>query len=422
MMNLSGGAQLETLSPALARDWGMLAGPNEQSVRRRVGWVWGLLLLDVLTYTKSPTNILPIPSSVGKIITEGALAMALILIVSINRKLLIRPNVLLILFTISCVLSAAMSFRGYFGLGSMIRCTRFIAFVGALWITTPWWGRKDFMILKYQRRAITIVLAVVVVGIAVSPSRAFGQVGGGRLGGDIWPIPPTQVAHYAAVLVGLTIVMWFAGISHSRWTVPTVIGGIGVLLLTHTRTALLAFLAGILVAGLSLFLSRKRVRRTFAIVLVVGIVTAVSFTPALNGWFNRGENAQEVSNLSGRTNVWTPLLASPRTEVNTLFGYGLSNDSFNGLSIDSSWLATYQDQGLVGDVIDGLVLLALLIVALTRPRGPGKAIALFLIVYCAIASYTETGLGQPSTYLLDLAVAMSVLMPPLVAEGPIEIR
>ncbi len=415
-MNLSEGAQLETLPPALARDWGILAGANEQSVRRRVGWVWGLLFLDVLTYSKSPTNILPIPSSVGKIITEGALAVALVLIISINRKLLIRPNVLLILFTVLCVTSAAMSFRGYFGLGSMIRCARFIAFVGALWITTPWWGRKDFMILQFQRRAITIVLAVVVAGIAISPSRAFAQAGGGRLGGDLWPIPPTQVAHYAAVLVGLTVVMWFAGIFHSRWTVFVIIGGIGVLLLTHTRTALLASLAGILVAGLSLFLSRKRVRTTFAIVLIVGIVGAVSFAPALNGWFNRGENAQEVSNLSGRTTVWTPLLASPRTEVNTWFGYGLSNDSFNGLSIDSSWLSTYQDQGLVGDLIDGLVLLALLIVALTRPRGPGKAIALFLIVYCAIASYTETGLGQPSTYLLDLAVAMSVLMPPLVAE------
>ena len=109
----------------------------------------------------------------------------------------------------------------------------------------------------------------------------------------------------------------------------------------------------------------------------------------------------------------------PRTEVNTLFGYGMSNDSFDGLPIDSSWFSAYLDQGIVGDVLDGLVLVSLVAVALTRPRGPGKAIALFLVVYCTVSSFTETGLGQPSTYVLDLAVAMSVLMPPLVSRTPL---
>ena len=69
----------------------------------------------------------------------------------------------------------------------------------------------------------------------------------------------------------------------------------------------------------------------------------------------------------------------------------------------------------MGDVLEGLVLVSLLIVALISPRGPGRAVALFLVVYCAIESFTETGLGQPSTYILDLAVAMSVLMPPLLS-------
>jgi hypothetical protein len=91
----------------------------------------------------------------------------------------------------------------------------------------------------------------------------------------------------------------------------------------------------------------------------------------------------------------------------------MSNDSYDGLPIDSSWLSTYLDQGLVGDVLDGLVLLTLLAVAVASPAGPRRAVALFLVVYCGVATYTETGLGQPSTYLLDLAVAMSVLMAPL---------
>jgi hypothetical protein len=288
-------------------------------------------------------------------------------------------------------------------------------FVGVLWLTTPWWGRRDFLILRFQRRALLIVLFVVLAGMAISPTKALNQAGGGRLGGVIWPIPPTQVAHYAAVLVGLTAVMWLAGIERSRWTGPVIAGGTGVLLLTHTRTALVAMLAGLVVAGLSLFFSRRRVRWVFALVIVLGALSLVTLGPSVSKWFTRGESTQELSNLTGRTNVWGPLLTAPRTEVNTLFGYGLSNDSFDGLAIDSSWLATYLDQGLVGDILDGLILVSLLVAALICPRAPGRAIALFLVIYCAIASYTETGLGQPSPYLLDLAVAMSVLMPPLLS-------
>lgn len=408
------GHRLETFSAPLARDWISLAGPTDRAVRRRLAWVWGLLFLDILTYTNSPSNLLPIPSIAGKVITQGSALLALALILTVNKKLIVRPNAFLILLTVLCALAAVMSVRGYFGLGSLIRCGRFIVFLAAMWLTTPWWGRRDFMIFQFQRRALVVVLATVIAGMVISPGRAFAQAGGGRLGGDIWPIPPTQVAHYAAVLVGMTLVLWFAGMANSAWTGVVAAGGLAVLLLTHTRTALIALLAGLLVAGVSLFLDRRRVRRTFALVALVAVVVALAFSPFLAGWFTRGESAQELDNLTGRTNVWTELVDSPRTNVNMLLGYGLSNDSFNGLSIDSSWLATYQSEGLVGDVIDGMVLLTILVIALRRPPGLGRAAALFLVVYAAIASYTETGLGQPSAYFLDMAVAMSVLMPPLV--------
>jgi hypothetical protein len=56
-------------------------------------------------------------------------------------------------------------------------------------------------------------------------------------------------------------------------------------------------------------------------------------------------------------------------------------------------------------------LLSLLLIAAFRPRGPTRALALFLLVYCLIASFTETGLGQASTYMLDLTIAASLLAP-----------
>ncbi|HEX2187144.1 MAG TPA: O-antigen ligase domain-containing protein, partial [Chloroflexota bacterium] len=42
--------------------------------------------------------------------------------------------------------------------------------------------------------------------------------------------------------------------------------------------------------------------------------------------------------------------------------------------------------------------------------GPERALATFLVVYCAIASYTEVGLGDASPYLLHIVVAASLLV------------
>jgi hypothetical protein len=36
-------------------------------------------------------------------------------------------------------------------------------------------------------------------------------------------------------------------------------------------------------------------------------------------------------------------------------------------------------------------------------------VALFLVTYCIVASYTETGVGDMSTYILSLAIAASLV-------------
>ena len=178
-------------------------------------------------------------------------------------------------------------------------------------------------------------------------------------------------------------------------------------------------LAGILVGGLSLFLSRKRVRRAASSCDGGGGNRRAQLCPAYYRWFARGENAQALTQLTGAPMSWSAVVAQPRTEVNTLLGYGMSNDGFNGIPsipagcrpirIKVLWVMSLR-----------VVLVSLLIVALISPRGPGRAVALFLDRLLAVASFTETGLGQPSTYLLDLAVAMSLLMPPLLSTSKSE--
>ena len=88
-----------------------------------------------------------------------------------------------------------------------------------------------------------VLLGSVTVGLLLHPGRAYS---GGRLTDIVWPVQATEVGHYAAVSIGLVVVLWLGGLQRGRITLCVVaIAGI-LLLLSHTRTALIAMVAGIL--------------------------------------------------------------------------------------------------------------------------------------------------------------------------------
>ncbi len=274
-----------------------------------------------------------------------------------------------------------------------------------LWLLTPWWGRRDAILLRSQMRFLVLILASVVLGSAVSPSLAYA---GHRLDGVIWPIPATQVGHYAAELTGLTLLLWLCGLMSRRTALILTVPSLGMLLLTHTRTALGAAVAGLLVAGLSLLTAKRRVRRALA-AAVVAVAVALPASPLVVNWLDRGQSGATLTQLSGRTNFWGLVFAEQRPVTNQILGSGLSNGTVNGLPIDSSWVEVYQDQGIVGDLLVGAMFVLLLLIALFSDRGPPRALALFLIVYCLVASFTEDGAGIASQYALDLTLAASLL-------------
>jgi hypothetical protein len=65
-----------------------------------------------------------------------------------------------------------------------------------------------------------------------------------------------------------------------------------------------------------------------------------------------------------------------------------------------------------------MILVILLVTAYFRPGGVQRALALFLVTYCLVASFTEDAFTDVSPYLLDLALAASLLLPPLRSRGP----
>jgi hypothetical protein len=378
---------------------------------RRVSLIWALLFFNVLAGSQG--TLLPVPHKVAQIMTQGALFVALMLALSINPKMQFRPNWFLGLYSVLAVNSLMMSVR-LVSLGTEYRSFRLIVFLLVLWLLTPWWGRRDLLILRSQVRFLTLILGSVVLGLLISPGKARPN---GRLSGLIWPIPSTQVAHFAAELIGLMALLWICHLVSGRRTLLVLIPAMIVLVLTHTRTALIGMIIALVIAAVSLFLTRRRVRKTFAVVLLVVVVIGIPASTVLTHWLVRGQNSQQLSQLTGRTKAWTLVLSNHRPITNVIFGNGLSNGSVSGLSnpaddgaaIDSSWVLIWQDQGIVGEVLVATTLLLLLICALFRARGPTRALALYLIVYCLVAGISESGLGAASQYLLDLTVAASLI-------------
>ncbi|MFL6126865.1 O-antigen ligase domain-containing protein [Actinophytocola sp.] len=368
---------------------------------RLLGLVWTLLVIDTLG-TQHPYTVIPLPRSVLQLVTMGAVFAAFPLALLLNPRVRLRPSAYLMLLTFLAVASTVSSLRLESGYGALFRCARFAVFVLTLWLLTPWW--HDWVtFVRIHIKALTGVLFTVAVGLLVAPGTALNETYGGRLLGAVWPLTPPQVGQYAATVVGLTILLWL-GRHTSRTSVFVVAGpALALLLLSHTRTALIGLAGGLAVALLSLATSSARARKVFTWTIIVGGLGAVLAGAAIQTWFRRGQS--DLTELTGREKVWNALLAWPRTLSEQIFGVGLSNKSFGGLPIDSSWLAVYHEQGYLGLTLVVGYLLTLLCVAVLRPGSLTRAATLFLVVYSVIASYTEAGLGDASPYLLNLTIA-----------------
>jgi hypothetical protein len=385
---------------------------------RLLGLVWALLVVNTLGSQGSET-IIPIPKGVAQIVTMGAVALAFGLALLLNPKIQLRPSAYLLLLTLLLVVSIVSSLRLESGYGALLRCFRFTAFVATLWLVSRWWD-DWFTLLRHHLRALTGVLATVLLGLVVAPGLARPDIYAGRVVGAIWPLTPPQIGMYSATLTGLVVLLWLGHQTTRSSMLLLGVPAVGLLLLSHTRTALLALVGGLVVALLALTSTSERARRVFTRTALVVGVAAVLVGPAVQAWFRRGQD--DLTALTGREKVWDALLAAPRSLGEQFFGVGLTNKSFNGLPIDSSWLAVYHEQGYVGVVLVVAFLATLLAVAALRPPSLPRACALFLVVYTVIASYTEAGLGDASPYLLNLFVAAALLTAGTRATVPSEVR
>ncbi|MEU1517058.1 O-antigen ligase domain-containing protein [Streptomyces sp. NPDC005811] len=381
-----------------------------------VGAVWGLLVLNTLGSAGART-IVPLPRSLIQMVTMGSLVAAFALALLVNPRVRVRASAYVLLLTLLLVPSLISSVSQGAGFGALFRCTRLALFIGTLWLLSRWWdGGTTFV--RHHIRMYFAVLTTVAAGLVVSPGAALPDLYGGRLVGALWPLTPPQIGQYAAVIIGLTVLLLLGRRTDRTGAAVVIVPSLVLLALTHTRTATLGLIIGLVLAIGSLVLTSAAARRFFTWTVVCAAVAAVGFSSALQAWFLRGQSQENFASLTGRAKVWHALLAAPRTTTQYLFGTGLGDKSFGGLPIDNSWLAVYNEQGVTGIALVAAIIVVLGGVALLRPPSLSRACAIFLISYCAIASYTEAGLGDASPYLLHLALAASLLAAPVEPAPP----
>jgi hypothetical protein len=106
---------------------------------RHVGLVWTLLTINVLGFLPSDGMLVPVPKVVGQVVTMGALVLALLLALLLNPRITVRPNVYLTLLSALAVVAVASSIPLESGLGSLLRCFRFVVFVASAPCCSPSW-------------------------------------------------------------------------------------------------------------------------------------------------------------------------------------------------------------------------------------------------------------------------------------------
>jgi hypothetical protein len=365
------------------------------------------LVVNTLGYT-TVDLIIPFPRQAAQMVTMGALLTAFGLALVLNPRVRLRPSAYLLLLSLLALVSVASSIRLESGLGSLFRCFRLTLFVATLWLISSWW-RGDLRFAINHVRVLGAVLFTVLAGLVISPGSAFSGPEG-RLVGALWPIPAPQVGQYCAIAAGLAVMLFLTRSIDGRSTAVIAVPAVGLLLLSHTRTALIALVAALVVAGLSLAFTDARARRALAGAAGFAAVVAVAFGQVVQAWLQRGQDAEQLTSLTGRQKVWDLLLAEQRSLGEQVFGVGLTDKSYAGLPIDNSWLSIYYEQGWAGIMIVIAILGGLVFTAALRPPSPQRACAVFLILYCTVASYTEVGLGDASPYVLHLAVAVSLLV------------
>jgi hypothetical protein len=382
--------------------------------RRTAALVWILVFGSCLAWTGRPDFVIVLPPRVEQLGTAIAVVLAFWLALKLNPRLRLRgswPVWLYALLPIVALMPALSGSAG--GLGTVARASRFLFALVALALISPVWRSDPWVIVNAHTRALRLCIGAALISLAIG----LGQNGEGRLISQVPALQPPQVGQFAAVLAGMCAIQM---LSHSPrlprcplWFALAVVA----LLLSKTRTPLIAGAVALGVALLLLAVSHSRAREVVVTLILLGPALYLIMEPAVQAFLTRGQGDELLSTLTGRTLAWARVHDFPRTGFQELFGIGYGDKSIDGLPIDNGYLAAYHEAGKIGLVIVCTAMAVITLRAFAYPKAANRAMAIFLVGFVAVASYTETGIGDMSAYVMHVLLAGILLTPLTLAQS-----
>ena len=152
-------------------------------------------------------TIVPLPRSLIQMVTMGALVAAFALALTVNPRLRVRPSAFVFLLSLLLVPSVISSVDLESGFGAVFRCARLALFVGHAVAAQPLVGRRHHLRPAPHPAGTSWCCARWPPARCMSPGAALPELYGGRLVGALWPLTPPQIGQYAAVIIGLAVLL-----------------------------------------------------------------------------------------------------------------------------------------------------------------------------------------------------------------------
>ena len=398
--------------PLLLQDVDTGLTPATMAVRRHATWAWIYLLCSVVPWSfEQPGRITLIGKRPEQALVGVFLGLSVWQAQKVNGRFKLAHAWPVALYSIMAIIGLVTPLGGRAGLGSMFRAVRFLLTLLLLLQLLPVFAHDRYIPLRGHLAMMKVITVSTLLTMAVGK----GFDNEGRLITQLPALTAPGLAQWTALFCFLLVFLMLQRAIPVRSGLAWLAASSICLLLSHSRTPLVAGGAGFVAGLLAMFVSSQRARRLVSWTLFFVPVAALMFGPAVQAWFLRGQDQSQLNTLTGRTKAWAKVYAFPRDFYSRLFGVGLTDKSIEGLPIDSGYLSVYHEQGRVGVAVITLIFVVFLARILIRRPSMARAVALFLLVYVLIASYTETGIGDMSGYVLHLMLAMVMVVLPVVA-------
>ncbi|MGY1805398.1 O-antigen ligase family protein [Blastococcus sp. SYSU D00922] len=252
-------------------------------------------------------------------------------------------------------------------------------------------------------RALVRACAIVAL---VAAATGIPTLADGRLGGGIPPLNPNELALLSGVVV--LAMAWPSLLGRPTWLNSlAVVGFLGIIWLTGSRTSLIMVLLGL--AVMVLRVRRPRVGLVVTMLCTAAVaVVVVATTGVVESFVERGGDG--TSTLDSRLIAWRAAWSWTESVWQIAFGGGLSvkfipvaGQWWNTQLLDSSWVSALVQAGWVGLIV-ALAWVLWIFLGLRRvPREEGM-LFLGLTVFLVGRSLLESGLFDATPGFIVLAL------------------